>query len=316
MNIDKKNPLVSVIIPVYNVEPYLRQCLDSVSGQTYQNLEILVIDDGSTDSCGKICDEYAKCDDRIKVFHTENRGLSAARNLGLDSMTGEYVAFIDSDDWFELDAIEETITTAKAHEADLVIFQRKEHGYKVSQPFCHEQTGMISREYAIRFVYTGGGVMVWNKLYHRKLLQDIRFIIGKNYEDWPFTVEVLHQAERIYYINRFFYNYRHRAGSITKLNTARSHFDCFEMKRIAVERMKELGYTKEAKRFRIRVNLEYRIQYGKHIYSDEVSKDDLTVVSLSPEWFSWRTRIMIHMLLFSPWLFDVLCILVGKRATE
>ena len=98
--------MISVIVPVYNVEPYLRKCLDSILAQTYRNLEILVIDDGSTDGSGRICDEYAGRDERIKVFHTENHGLSCARNLGLDNANGEWIGFVDSDDWIEPDMYE------------------------------------------------------------------------------------------------------------------------------------------------------------------------------------------------------------------
>lgn len=95
--------MISVIVPMYNVELYLRKCLDSIVNQTYKNIEILIIDDGSTDNSGMICDEYAQKDDRIKVFHTENQGLSSARNLGLDEATGDWVGFVDSDDWIDDD---------------------------------------------------------------------------------------------------------------------------------------------------------------------------------------------------------------------
>lgn len=112
--------MISVIIPVYNVEPYLRKCLDSVVNQTYKELEIFIIDDGSTDGSGAICDEYVKADKRIRVFHTENRGLSCARNLGLDEVKGEWIGFVDSDDWIEPDMYEVLLTRAKETGADVV----------------------------------------------------------------------------------------------------------------------------------------------------------------------------------------------------
>lgn len=112
--------LVSVIIPVYNVGRYLPQCFDSVTSQTYRNLEIIVIDDGSTDDSGSICDQYAEKDDRIRVIHTDNRGLASARNLGLENVSGEYISFIDSDDWIEPQTIEMFIRTALETEADIV----------------------------------------------------------------------------------------------------------------------------------------------------------------------------------------------------
>ena len=111
--------MISVIVPVYNVKPYLRKCLDSIINQSYRDLEILIIDDGSTDGSGDICDEYRK-DDRIKVFHTENRGLSAARNLGLDSASGDWIGFVDSDDWIEPDMYEVLIRKGEETGADVV----------------------------------------------------------------------------------------------------------------------------------------------------------------------------------------------------
>ena len=114
------DPLVSVIIPVYNVSRYLLQCLDSVISQTWRNLEIIIIDDGSTDGSGRICDQYADRDDRIKVIHSPNRGLSAARNLGLENLKGQYIAFVDSDDLIEPHAIETLIRTALLTESHIV----------------------------------------------------------------------------------------------------------------------------------------------------------------------------------------------------
>ena len=113
--------LVSVIIPVYNVSRYLPQCFESVISQTYRNLEIIVIDDGSTDDSGSICDQYAEKDDRIHVIHTDNRGLASARNLGLENVSGKYILFIDSDDWIEPQTIETFIGAALKTEADIVI---------------------------------------------------------------------------------------------------------------------------------------------------------------------------------------------------
>jgi glycosyltransferase involved in cell wall biosynthesis len=98
--------MISVIIPIYNVEPYLRECIDSIRNQTYQDLDIILINDGSQDKCGEICEDYAKKDTRIRVFHTGNKGLSAARNLGLREAVGEYIGFVDSDDWIEPDMYE------------------------------------------------------------------------------------------------------------------------------------------------------------------------------------------------------------------
>ena len=116
------NPKVSVIIPVYKVEMFLCQCLESVVNQTYRNLEIIIVDDGSPDQCGKICDEYATKDSRIKVIHKDNEGLSAARNDALKVATGEWISFVDSDDWCDLDLYEKAVAKAETTQADIVIF--------------------------------------------------------------------------------------------------------------------------------------------------------------------------------------------------
>lgn len=164
--------MISVIVPVYNVELYLRKCIDSILAQTYRDLEILVVDDGSTDGSGKICDEYKK-DERVRVFHTENRGLSATRNLGLDKATGEWIGFVDSDDWIEPDMYEVLFRKAEETEADVV-----ECG-------CHADYTTTSYEHrAIQRTVSGIDAVkalirseirtqVWNKIWRRHLFTDI-----------------------------------------------------------------------------------------------------------------------------------------------
>ncbi len=117
------SPLITVIIPVYNTEEYLRSCLDSIINQTYRNLEILVIDDGSTDLSPAICDTYAELDSRVQVIHKENQGVSASRNLGIEMATGDYISFIDSDDWLESESYEHLISCFVEHKVDAVIFE-------------------------------------------------------------------------------------------------------------------------------------------------------------------------------------------------
>lgn len=116
---------VSIIVPVYKAEPYIRKCIDSILSQTFTNFELLLIDDGSPDNCGKICDEYAELDARVHVFHKENCGVSAARNLGLDHAKGDYVCFIDSDDWIDPDMLETLIGWEQKKQTDLLFFGLK-----------------------------------------------------------------------------------------------------------------------------------------------------------------------------------------------
>ena len=124
------NPLVTVIVPVYKVEPYLRRCLDSIVNQTYKNLEIILIDDGSPDNCGVICDEYAENDKRIKVIHKENGGVSRARNEGINVARGEYIAFVDSDDYIEPDLVEKSCIAVEKSGSDFLKFGIYEEYYK------------------------------------------------------------------------------------------------------------------------------------------------------------------------------------------
>ena len=130
---------ISIIVPVYKVEPYLRKCLDSIVGQTYQKLEIILVDDGSPDSCGAICDAYAARDERIRVIHKENGGVASARNAGLDAATGDYIGWVDSDDWIEADMFECLLKGAEDYDADIVVCGREDsypdHNLSIPNPW-------------------------------------------------------------------------------------------------------------------------------------------------------------------------------------
>ena len=205
-------PLVSVIIPVYNVEPYLRQCLDSVICQTYTNLEILIIDDGSTDECGKLCDEY-KQDGRVKVFHTENFGLSAARNLGLDNANGEYLSFIDSDDWVDSNLLEKAVGAIE--DADILCSSKNEGTYNGYEALCGLINGKISNR-------------AWDKLYRKVCFSSLRFPEGRIFEDIATMFKLLDNANIVVCKNIHGYHYRKREGSITQTHNKQYYFDFWE----------------------------------------------------------------------------------------
>ena len=193
-NIISEYPLVSIVIPVYNVSCYLAQCLESVIGQTYRNIEIIVIDDGSTDNSGSICDRYAESDARIHVIHTSNRGLSAARNTGLDNTNGTYTFFIDSDDWIERNAIEYLLKTAIATKADAVKTEISiEYAGKTVHPKGVVDHVSTYHGQDIMTAFADGifGNVVWNKLYSSECLTSVRFPVGKNFEDVGFTCEIM-----------------------------------------------------------------------------------------------------------------------------
>ena len=219
-----RTPLISVIIPVYNVEKYLHRCLDSVIAQTYQNLEIICVDDGSIDESGRICDQYAVRDARIKVIHQENQGLSAVRNRGLDAAEGEYIAFVDSDDYILEDMYKKMLDKLLNYNVDLCVCQwqyefsdgRQVVKRKNIDPTIYGRK--TSLEFA-RFLYRGNyenGVVVaaWNKLYRRALLDTIHFE-GRIHEDDAFNGRIMAKNISVYVMEEQFYVYAQNGDSLT-----------------------------------------------------------------------------------------------------
>lgn len=205
---------ISVIIPIYKVENYLKECLNSVVNQTYTNLEIILVDDGSPDNCPQICEDYASKDKRIKVIHKENGGLSSARNAGLEIATGEYIAFVDSDDWLELDMYELLLDELLKSNADVSICNPIFEG-KGKNNLCSNRTRVIDNKEEIFSLLTSNiRFEVWNKLFRKTVVSDTRFIIGQVYEDLNFDRNVFSQVNRIVYIDKSKYHYRvNRPGS-------------------------------------------------------------------------------------------------------
>lgn len=224
---------ISVIVPVYNVEKYLEQCLNSIIGQSYQDLEIILINDGSTDQSGGICDEFAKRDHRIKVIHQLNGGVSVARNVGIEISTGEYITFVDSDDWLELVMYETMINQLKQIEAidmlmcDTILIKHEEK-IKITEIIrsgYYSKAAIISELYPTLIVKEDFGkipiVSTWNLLISRIILtkNNIRFDPALRYsEDYLFMANVVLYIESFYYVKGFhFYNYRQYDVSRSKL---------------------------------------------------------------------------------------------------
>ena len=215
--------LVSVIIPVFNVRPYLVEALDSVLYQTYTKLEIIVIDDGSTDGSGKICDEYAERDARVFVIHQENKGLSTARNVGLDRMSGEAVVFLDPDDAYHPDFVKDMMDAMIREKADQVICRYTNHCItgkmeykgkeKLEPPIAPGMYDSVASLHAL--VDKEFGVEVWNRLYAKELWDNIRFPDGHVYESEEVTFRLHILSKRIYVLDAPLYLHRRRHGSIT-----------------------------------------------------------------------------------------------------
>lgn len=223
MELDER-PLISVIVPVYNVEPYLRKCLDSIVGQTYDNLEILIIDDGSTDGSGRICDEYSK-DDRVKVFHTQNFGLSAARNRGLDEAKGEWIGFVDSDDWIEPDMYEVLMDRALETRADVIecgiYLEYKDN----TEEDRREDSKLTAKEAIAALLDWKLSDTVWNKLWRRECYEHLRFPENRVFEEIATTYKVFMEADGISTIFSSKYHYLQRKESLSKRHDMRCLVD-------------------------------------------------------------------------------------------
>ncbi len=220
MTIRMQQGVISVIVPVYNVEKYLDRCVESLLHQTYEKLEIILVDDGSTDNSGVMCDEYAARDGRIKVIHKENGGLSDARNAGMEIATGEYIGFVDSDDWAETDMYERLCGLCRDKGLDIVAarFCEAVEGVDRETAFTGEFLEMDGRELLrlnifgdAKYVVTNS---VWDRLYRRELLEGIVFPVGRKYEDIRFTTQVFLRAKKCGYLDAKVYHYTIRDDSI------------------------------------------------------------------------------------------------------
>lgn len=221
--------LISVIVPVYNVARYLRRCVDSILTQTYENLEILLVDDGATDSSGAICDEYAAREPRVRVIHKENEGLSSARNAGIDAARGDYLAFVDSDDWIEPETYAYLLGLIQKYDVKLSYTGR----YDVEEATGERKVGLCPiKEEKISSQEFVGRIFLWDnvdsaacdKLYHRSLFENHRYPLGKVCEDVPVTYRVVLETDNVAVGNRPMYNYCHRKGSITQGNLSEKTF--------------------------------------------------------------------------------------------
>ena len=216
---NKEKPLVSVIVPVYNTEKYLNKCIDSIRNQTYTNLEIWLIDDGSTDSSGLICDEYARMDNRITVIHKTNGGLSDARNAALEQCSGKYVAFIDSDDWISDNWVYDLVVSAINYGAEITVGGVCGYscGRYIYSPLRFPNKVLEQPEQMIQYISsTDLRPTVTNKLYEADLFSELRFPYGRVHEDAFVSHILLGKSKKIAIVDGCFYYIRVRQGSITQ----------------------------------------------------------------------------------------------------
>ncbi len=228
------NPLISVIVPIYNVEKYLARCVDSIVNQTYKNLEIILVDDGSPDRCPQMCDDYAEKDSRIKVVHKKNGGLSDARNAGMAVATGEYISFIDSDDYVSDDFFECLLDVMNKENSDIA-------ECSVVKFYDDNRFDEISDDLSVKTYDTQDAISaliaenpfhqhVWNKLYKTELVKDIPYAVGKLNEDEFWTYRVFGRANKVARLNKTMYYYFQRSSSIMGVSYNIRRLDALEGK--------------------------------------------------------------------------------------
>ena len=211
--------LISIIVPIYKTEKYLKRCVDSILRQTYKNLEVILVDDGSPDKSANICDEYQKADGRVRVIHKSNGGLSSARNAGLEVAKGEYIGFVDSDDYIENTMYEILIKACKKYQSKMACCGRyDEYENRETQiSFVENEDEKWDAETAIKnlFLWNNIDSAAWDKIYARELWSEIKYPVGEISEDVPVTVKLIYLSGSIIHVGVPLYHYCHRDASIT-----------------------------------------------------------------------------------------------------
>lgn len=311
---------ISIIVPIYNVEIYLCKCLDSIIGQTYKNIEIILINDGSTDNCLEICNKYKKRDKRIIVIDKENGGLSDARNTGIEIATGDYLMFIDSDDWIYPDMAQRLYSLVHKNNACIAQcnFIRLYDEKKVNINQEKEEISIMDNKQGLESMYGQNGiksVVVWNKIYKKKLFDEIRFPAGKLHEDEFTTYKIFDKCEKIVDTNETMYYYRQRSDSIMNKNFSISRFDAIDAieERINYFKKKD-GYLDLKLYTQKQLSFLLRYFYIK-TYESDIKKKDMYLKGILykvkknyfefmlNKYISKKAKIIINIMLFCPNIF-------------
>ena len=265
---------ITVIVPVYNVESYLRKCLDSIIAQTYKNIEIIVVNDGSTDASAEICKEFVEIDHRIIYIEQENAGLSAARNTGLENMSGDYVTFVDSDDWIEQDYVETLYKKITEYQADIAVgnyysFNESEgmFYFHISGDSYYEEVydnvSIFENLYESQEMKSFALISAWGKLYKAGLFEQLRFDMGKLGEDGYLNQKIYLLAEKIVYIHKGIYSYRIRNNSLSRTWTEKWMHALVDAMSERITLLSSLGYPLEKHLAIYRQMLEGSLSNGK-----------------------------------------------------
>lgn len=275
-------PLISVIVPVYNIKELLPKCVESIAKQTYTNLQIVLVDDGSTDGTGKLCDELALLDERIQVFHKQNGGSSSARNLGIEQAKGDYLGFVDSDDYIEPDMYEKLMTLILDKKCMIAQIGRNEmdESGNLLPDICvppKETTFYTSEAFFRELLLHKGDCSFCTKLIAKSLFADRRFPIGALNEDFYLLIHMLTQIDGIYSLPGYGYHVYYRIGSNTrkadKEDFPRVYGDCVENADVAADLVQE--YFPSLNKVALRFGLFQRLEYLLHIPISQMQKENL-----------------------------------------
>lgn len=271
-------PLVSVIVPIYNVELFLNKCIDSIISQTYYNLEIILVNDGSTDHSLEICQSYK--DSRIIIVNKSNGGLSSARNAGLDVMSGDYIFFLDSDDWIEEDCIEVLVNEIESNFVDIIQcqFLSTIDDQSIITKNDDLKIEVLTNIEALKSFHHEVNTITWNKLYKSFIFKTLRFPEGKIHEDHFTTYKAVFLAKKIAIINQSFIYYRQRANSIMSSSFSKKRLDIIEAQEEKVNFMLDFGDIELYKLALLEYT--YRLINSYEMYKHHFPQDSITLLQL------------------------------------
>lgn len=314
--------LISVIVPVYNVEKYIRRCLDSIVNQTYSNLEIILIDDGSKDASGKICDEYAKKDNRITVIHKQNGGLSDARNYGIDKAKGNYISFVDSDDYLSNDYISYLYKLLKENTADISVCDYQLFKNEIKPKDVEIVEKVYSKMEMLEHMLYGGHNLIsaWCKLYDIKLFKKIRYPKGHIYEDVATTYLLYENSDKIVVSNEAKYYYFVREDSITNLEFSKNNYEIISSNDKMINYLSKYDNLEQAlmrRKVFSRLSLLCKMVLSNYYGTDrnEITKyilENKKYILNNPN-ASKKDKIAVRLLSFSPKLFEIVWKIYKKR---
>lgn len=317
------NPLISVIVPVFKTEYYLKRCLDSLCGQSLHNIEIILVDDASPDKCSNICEKYAEKDARFRVLHNKtNQGLSVARNIGIKEARSDYLMFVDSDDWVHEDFCKAAYECVVGYQADLVMFRYEKVNNSRFESIVNKKTKSFSQSGykksmdAMILLQKGVGPTAWNKLYKKELFGDTSYPPGYLCEDIGTTYKIVWKASRIYYLDRVLYYYYQRSDSITSSKSDKFLRDWITMYMQQYSNLKEWGCPSDyLDALLMSISLGYCLMKkpdtsdSYYVYCANVLYSSKTV----PLYFNRKQRIMTALFKYCSPLFEIISVLNGRK---